>query len=245
MLNLLCITAHPDDEAAGFGGTLLRYHDAGVETHVVCLTPGQAARHRGGAASDVELSEIRRGEFAASCAVLQVTSGEVLHYRDGELLRTNFFDAVGDLVGIVRRIRPHVLLTFGPEGGLTGHPDHATAGLLATAAFQWAAHSNRFPEQLNRLGTHRAQKLYYATADFLLEGRQPIAPPPVTAVIDIAPYRERKLRAFRQHNSQAPLFELFEKNIARHSEQELFHLAAAITPRNMKMETDLFEGVTE
>ena len=41
---LLCITAHPDDEAGGFGGTLLQYAERGVETHVVCLTPGQAAR---------------------------------------------------------------------------------------------------------------------------------------------------------------------------------------------------------
>ncbi|HVG91815.1 MAG TPA: PIG-L family deacetylase, partial [Alphaproteobacteria bacterium] len=43
MLRLLCFTAHPDDEAGGFGGTLLRYAERGVETHVICLTPGQAA----------------------------------------------------------------------------------------------------------------------------------------------------------------------------------------------------------
>src|SRR5215475_16013135 len=67
MLRLLCITAHPDDEAGGFGGTLLHYAQRGVETHVLCLTPGQAATHRGGAKSDDELAQIRRREFAASC----------------------------------------------------------------------------------------------------------------------------------------------------------------------------------
>ena len=61
----MCITAHPDDEAGGFGGSLRLYRDRGVETSVVCLTPGQAATHRGGAANDQELAAARRKEFAA------------------------------------------------------------------------------------------------------------------------------------------------------------------------------------
>ncbi|HEY1271762.1 MAG TPA: PIG-L family deacetylase, partial [Terriglobales bacterium] len=52
MLRLMCITAHPDDEAGAFGGTLRLYRDRGVETCVLCLTPGQAATHRGGVKSD-------------------------------------------------------------------------------------------------------------------------------------------------------------------------------------------------
>ncbi|MBA3915662.1 MAG: PIG-L family deacetylase, partial [Acidobacteriales bacterium] len=40
MLRLMVITAHPDDEAASFGGTLRTYADRGVETCVLCLTPG-------------------------------------------------------------------------------------------------------------------------------------------------------------------------------------------------------------
>ncbi len=47
MLKLLCVTAHPDDEAGAFGGTLLLYHERGVETSVVCMTAGTAARNRG------------------------------------------------------------------------------------------------------------------------------------------------------------------------------------------------------
>ena len=60
MLRLMCITAHPDDEAGGFGGSLRLYHERSVETCVVCLTPGQAASHRGGAANDQELAAARR-----------------------------------------------------------------------------------------------------------------------------------------------------------------------------------------
>ncbi|HEX6878840.1 MAG TPA: PIG-L family deacetylase, partial [Terriglobales bacterium] len=60
MLRLLCVTAHPDDEAGLFGGVLLLSHQRSIETYVLCLTPGQSATHRGGIHSDSELAEVRR-----------------------------------------------------------------------------------------------------------------------------------------------------------------------------------------
>ena len=66
MLRMMVITAHPDDEAGNFGGTLRLYHDRQVETCVVCLTPGQAASYRGDAKNDLELADTRRKEFATS-----------------------------------------------------------------------------------------------------------------------------------------------------------------------------------
>ena len=78
MLRMMVVTAHPDDEAGGFGGSLRLYHDRGVETCVICLTPGQAATNRGAAKSDDELAAIRRKEFAASCEILKVSRGLVL-----------------------------------------------------------------------------------------------------------------------------------------------------------------------
>src|SRR5437879_460949 len=129
MLRLLCITAHPDDEAGGFGGSLLLYHNRGVETYVLCLTPGQAARHRGNAASGEELAKARRQEFARSCELLKVTHGEVLDYPDAGLDKVDFYGAVGELVRRIRQIRPQVILTFGSEGGVTAHPDHSMASV--------------------------------------------------------------------------------------------------------------------
>jgi LmbE family N-acetylglucosaminyl deacetylase len=245
-MRLLCVTAHPDDEAGNFGGTLLLYRQRGVETYVICLTPGQAATHRGGASSDEALAKIRRAEFAASCRILQVTHGEVLDYPDGRLDRTNLYEVVGDLVARVRRIRPHVMLTFGPEGSLTAHTDHGMASIFATMAFHWAGREDRFPEQLDsNHRQHKTQKLYYATADFLLPGRPPISPPPATTVIEIGKLVEVKIAAFKQHTSQAPLFQLFENHVSKRGTREFFHLAARATPSTLTAETDLFEGVAE
>src|SRR5438270_4965215 len=232
MLRLLCVSAHPDYEAGNFGGTLLLYHDRGVETSVICLTPGQAASHRGGARTDQEVATLRRKEFADSCAILKCTRAEVLDYADAHLHRIDLYTVVADLTLRLRTFRPHVVLTYGPDGGITGHPDHAMAGVFATLAFEWAGQSNRFPEQFkDGLKPHRAQKLYYAAAPFFIPNRQPIAPPPITAVIDIGEYLEAKIAAFQAHSSQAPLFPIFEKTVRQRGAQESFHLAAAREPR--------------
>ena len=248
MLRLLCVTAHPDDEAGAFGGTLLLYHDRGVETHVVCMTAGTAARNRGTSRSDEELAEMRRAEFAASCKLLKVSHYEVLDYLDGKLNRTDLYRAVEDLTRRMRQIRPHIVLTFGPDGGLTGHVDHAMAGVFATMAFEWAGRPDRYPEQLEHgLTPHRAQKLYYVTADFVLPDRQIIAPPTVTTRIEVGAERfEKKSEAFHQHLTQAPLFERVKKNLGqRGGGVEMYHLAVTREAREAKLETDLFEGVVD
>lgn len=246
MLRLLCVTAHPDDEAGGFGGTLRLYADRGVETHLICLTPGQAATHRGGARSDAELAEIRRRELVASCKLLKISHAEVLDYPDAGLDRVDFYSATAALAEGMRRIRPQVVLTIGPEGAITAHPDHTMVSLLTTAAYQWAGRSNRFPEHLQQgLAPHRAQKLYYATALFTLPDRQPVSLAPVTAIVDIGQYLETKIQAFKQHTSQAPLFPIFERAVRQRGTLETFHLAATTTPQEIERETDLFAGVGE
>jgi len=247
MLKLLCITAHPDDEAGAFGGTLLLYADRGVEVSVVCLTAGTAAKNRGTARTDHELAQLRTAEFSASCKFLGVSHCEVLNHPDSRLDRAPFFEVVGELVARIRRLRPHVVLTFGTDGGLTGHPDHAMAGAFATQAFQWAGRPDRYPEQLAQgLAPHRTQKLYYCAADFTLPDRIPTAPMTVTARVEVGRDRfEKKNQAFRLHLTQSPLFDRLRKNLGKMPTHEMFHLAATSQPRDARFETDLFEGVID
>jgi LmbE family N-acetylglucosaminyl deacetylase len=242
----MCITAHPDDEAGSFGGTLRIYADRGVETSVVCLTPGQAGSHRGGAANDQELAELRKKEFDASCAILRVAKPVVLDYADGQLYRQELNRVVYELVSHVRKFRPQVVLTYGSDGGVTGHPDHAMAGIFGTLAFQWAGRSNRYTDQFDSgLQAYRAQKLYYSTADFVLPGRQQVTFAPATAAIEIGAVLETKIAAFKAHTSQQPLWPVFEGNTRKRGPQETFHLAAAIKQPPLEMETDLFAGIVE
>ena len=246
MFRLMCITAHPDDEAGNFGGSLRLYRDRGVETCVVCLTPGQAATHRGGAKSDRELAELRRQEFATSCEILRVSQPVVLDYPDGQLHRQELNRVVYDLTLHIRNFRPQVLLTFGPEGGVTGHPDHSMAGIFATLAFHWAGRANRYADQLETgIKPHRAQKLYHATAEFALPNRPPITFAPPTTIIEIGSHLETKIAAFKAHKTQSPLWTLFEDNARKHGPREMFHLAASVKPAAQLSETDLFAEITD
>ncbi len=243
-MRILLITAHPDDEVGAFGGSFLKYQAQGVETYVICLTPGQAATHRGNARDDAELSEMRRQEFAASCALLKVTRGWVLDYWDGALERTEFTAVVHDLVGRIREIRPQVMLAQGPEGAITGHRDHAMASLFATAAFHQAGHLTSSRDRQGReLAPHRVQKLYYSTSDFTLPNRPPVSLAPVSCRIDINGYLEKKIQAFHQHHTQSPLFEMFDRAVRQRGNTELFHLVATSSPSILQQETDLFAGV--
>jgi len=246
MLSLLLVTAHPDDEAGSFGGSLLLYAERGIKTHVLCLTPGQAARNRGAAASDAELIAMRREEFFRSCEILKVSHGEILDLPDAGLDRYDFSEMAEQVTRRVRVVRPHVMLTFGPEGGVTAHPDHSMASLAATAAFHWAGRANRYTQQLQTgLKPHQTQKLYYASAAFKLPDREFVALPPTSATIEIAPYLETKLAAFKAHTSQNPLYERFSSMVQKHGAQENFLLAASKIPQSLHHETDLFSNVIE
>lgn len=247
MPRLLCVTAHPDDEAGGFGGSLLKYAQAGVETYVICLTSGTAATHRGSAKTDAELAQIRKKEFASSCELLKVHKAEALDYPDGKLAAMSLRAVVEDLTARIRTIKPHVVMTFGSEGAVTAHPDHSMASVFTALAFQWAARTNRFPQQFDRgLEPWRAQKLYHMTTGFTMPERQPVAVSPWSAEITLTPAEvDAKVAAFKRHLSQAPLFDFFDRTIHERGNLERFLLVASIVPRKTEFETDLFAGVRE
>ena len=52
-------------------------------------------------------------------------------------------EAVGELVAIIRRLRPHVVVTYDPDGGY-GHPDHIQAHRVTTEAVAASA-SDDYP----------------------------------------------------------------------------------------------------
>jgi len=151
---------------------------------------------------------------------------------------------VDELVRHIREFRPHVILSFGPEGGVTGHTDHSMASIFATLAYGWAGRNNRYPDQLSDgVQPHRAQKLYYATATLTMPGRQPVAPSPVSATIHIGDYLKTKIAAFEAHTTQAPVFPMVRDHILARGPEEVFHLAACSKPATASAEDDLFQGV--
>jgi len=247
---LMCITAHPDDECAAFGGALLMAHAAGIETTVLCLTDGQAGSHRGDAKSSEELAQLRREEFAAASEVLSITRGEVLHYPDGKLYKHDPTELIGVLVERIRQWRPQVVLTFGGEGGVNLHRDHTVASLTATAAFHWAGRCTTFPEQLDRgMHIYWPQKLYYVATPFLMvrneEERAHTCFTPYSINLDLGAYAEKKLEAFGKHKTQLAILDKASAELREHMSVERYLLVAARGPREVAADESLFQGVAE
>jgi len=159
-LKLMCIFAHPDDESLGMGGTLARYADEGIETHLVTATRGERGWF-GDEASNPglkALGEVREAELLAAARVLGIRSVSFLDYIDGELDQAPAVEAAAIIAGHVRRIRPQVVVTFGPEGAY-GHPDHIAISQLTGAALMMAA-SSVFADASD-LTPYSIAKLYY------------------------------------------------------------------------------------
>src|SRR5262249_49800280 len=158
---------------------------------------------------------------------------------DGQLHRQELNRIVYELTLCIRRFRPQVLLTYGAEGGVTGHSDHSMAGIFATMAFHWAERANLYSDQLgNGITAQRVHKLYYATAEFALPNRPLITFAPTTATIDIGNHLETKILAFRAHKTQSALWPLLEESARKQGRRELFHLAASSKVGSLA-ETDL------
>ncbi len=239
---LLCISAHPDDECFGFGGALALYASRGVEVSVLCLTDGQAATNRGDASSDKQLGQTRRAEFEASCKVLGVTNYQVLDYHDGQLEHEHLSELAAGLVSHIRRLRPHVIITFGGEGALNTHPDHTSISAATTAAFHWSGNPKRY---ITTGDLWQPQRLYYLTTNFFLPDRRAPLLSPWTHVLDISSVFDKKKEAFAQHKSQAPLMHLAYPVFEKQGPEERYTLAAAVAPQPARQSTDLFEGVAE
>lgn len=240
---LLLVHAHPDDEVIGSGATMAKYVADGAQVTLVTCTLGEegeilvpelatlASEH------DDQLGEHRKEELAQAMKALGVTDSRILggagRWRDsgmmgspandhpGSFWRADFDEAVGELVRIVREVRPQVVVTYNENGGY-GHPDHIQAHRVTVAAFDAAADPARYPDA----GEPWAPtKLYYLSLpkSFLRQGFQALkdlgeeAPfgvtspddlpfgdedDTVTTQIDAREYLDAKMDAMRAHATQ-------------------------------------------
>ncbi|HET9191887.1 MAG TPA: PIG-L deacetylase family protein [Vicinamibacterales bacterium] len=150
-LRLMCVLAHPDDESLGTGGTLARYAAEGVETSLLTATRGERGRFgdAGEQPGPDVVGRTREAELRAAADILGIRDLAVLGYPDGTLDSVDPMAAQEAIASHFCRVKPHVVITFGPDGAY-GHPDHVAISQLTTAAVVRAA----------TMG-HQVSKLYY------------------------------------------------------------------------------------
>lgn len=156
---VLFVHAHPDDETINNGATIAHCVARGAEVTVITCTLGEEGEVIGDrwAGLDADhadqLGGYRIGELTAALRELGVPSPRFLggagRWRDSGMAGTQprgaatFADAdfdllVGQLADEIAELRPHVVVTYDPDGGY-GHPDHIQAHRVTTAAIAAAA----------------------------------------------------------------------------------------------------------
>ena len=148
---VLMIGAHPDDEDSGLLATLAR--GMGVETAYLSLTRGDGGQNIIGPELGEGLGIIRTGELEAARALdggrqfftrafdygFSKSADEAFaHWPREEVLR--------DVVAVIRRYRPQVIISVWSGTPRDGHGQHQASGILANEAFDAAADPGRFPD---------------------------------------------------------------------------------------------------
>src|SRR5580704_5169891 len=169
--SVLYVAAHPDDENT----RLLAYlaQEKHYRTGYLSMTRGDGGQNLLGNEQGELLGLIRTQELLAARKVdgaeqfftrandfgFSKGPGETLKFWDKEKV-------LSDVVWVIRKFRPDVIICRFPTTGEGGHGHHTSSAILAQEAFTAAADPKRFPEQLKYVQVWQAKRLLWNTFNF-------------------------------------------------------------------------------
>jgi LmbE family N-acetylglucosaminyl deacetylase len=154
---ILAVYGHPDDEGQ-VTGTLAAFIARGAQVTLVCATRGEVGEISDPALGTPEtLGYVRELELRAAMAQIGLADVRFLPFRDSGMAGTPENDderclhqapanvVVGQLVAIIRELRPHIVFTWDPNGGY-GHPDHIAVHKHTLSAFEASSDAEQFSD---------------------------------------------------------------------------------------------------
>jgi LmbE family N-acetylglucosaminyl deacetylase len=170
--SVLYVAAHPDDENT----RLLAYlsKEKLFRTGYLSVTRGDGGQNLIGDEQGIELGLIRTQELLAARRIdgaeqfftraydfgFSKTTEEALRIWDKEKI-------LYDVVWVIRKFQPDVIITRFPEDSRAGHGQHSGSAVLAHEAFKAAADPKRFPDQFNYgVQTWQAKRIVWNTFNF-------------------------------------------------------------------------------
>ena len=169
--SVLYVAAHPDDENT----RLITYFskDKLYRTGYLSLTRGDGGQNLIGDEQGVELGLIRTQELLAA---RRIDGGEQFFSRafdfgysktpEETFAKWNKEKILSDVVWVIRKFQPDIIITRFPTTGEGGHGHHTGSAILANEAFTAAADPKRFPEQLKFVQTWQAKRILWNTFNF-------------------------------------------------------------------------------
>ncbi|OJV15574.1 MAG: LmbE family protein [Dyadobacter sp. 50-39] len=166
--SVLYIAAHPDDENT----LMLSYlsKDQLVRTGYLSLTRGDGGQNLIGSEQGYNIGVIRTQELLAARRIdgaqqffsraydfgFSKTRDETLNFWDREKV-------LGDVVWMIRKFQPDVIITRFPPDPRAGHGHHQTSAYLAEEGFKLASDPKAYPDQLQFVKTWQAKRLVWNT----------------------------------------------------------------------------------
>jgi LmbE family N-acetylglucosaminyl deacetylase len=240
----LYVGAHPDDENTAMLAYLAS--ERGARTAYLSITRGDGGQNIIGPEKGAALGLIRTQELLAA---RRVDGAEQFFTRAVDFGYTKSAEealrvwgreeVLADVVWVIRRFRPDVIISRFPTTGEGGHGQHTASAILAREAFAAAADPARFPDQLRHVRPWRAKRLVWNASRFRPGGKLPEGGKVVS--VDLGAYNsllgesytEIAARSRSQHKSQG-----FGSAERRGPSVNYFaHLAGE------EAERDLFDGV--
>jgi LmbE family N-acetylglucosaminyl deacetylase len=169
--SVLYVAAHPDDENT----RLIAYFskDRMVRTGYLSMTRGDGGQNLIGDEQGIELGLIRTQELLAA---RRIDGGEQFFTRAFDFgfskspaetfTKWDKEKILSDVVWVIRKFQPDVIITRFPTTGEGGHGHHTASAILANEAFTAAADPNRFPEQLKYVQPWQAKRILWNSFNF-------------------------------------------------------------------------------
>lgn len=191
--SVLMIAAHPDDENTALISYLARGRS--VRTAYLSLTRGEGGQNVIGPETGAALGVIRTQELLQS---RRVDGGQQFFSRaidfgfsknPREAISKWGHDAVlGDIVWIIRKFRPDVVILQFTGTPQDGHGQHQASAILGREAYAAAADPAKYPEQLKYLRPWRAKRLMMNRRGFTPKIQKEIQALPHKLEIDLGQY---------------------------------------------------------
>ncbi|MCL5746521.1 MAG: PIG-L family deacetylase [Acidobacteria bacterium] len=169
--SVLMIGAHPDDENTA----LLAYFARGrhVRTAYLSVTRGEGGQNLIGPEQGDLLGIIRTQELLAARGIdgagqffTRAIDFGFSKSADETMAKWGRNEILSDMVWVIRRYRPDVVITRFSGTPRDGHGHHQASAILAKEAFVAAADPKRFPEQMQFVQAWRAKRLLFNTFSF-------------------------------------------------------------------------------